>query len=87
MSCAFEPGFLDKFRYISMMMARVAIVGIAFEELAKAATIAIRYSAVRRQGFAADGSGGPNEHAVLDYSMQQYRTLKVLRDVHTTKKL
>jgi acyl-CoA oxidase len=37
------PRSLSKFRYISMMLARVSIVGVAYEELAKACTIAIRY--------------------------------------------
>ena len=69
------PRTLSKFRYISMMLARVSIVGVAYEELAKATTIAVRYSAVRLQGFKGDGR---TEHNVLDYTMQQYRTFKAL---------
>lgn len=69
------PRTLSKFRYISMMLARVSIVGVAYEELAKATTIAVRYSAVRLQGFKGDGK---TEHNVLDYTMQQYRTFKAL---------
>eukprot|EP00041_Stephanoeca_diplocostata_P030742 m.938171 g.938171 ORF g.938171 m.938171 type:complete len:669 (-) comp23816_c0_seq4:379-2385(-) len=70
------PKALSKFRYIAMMLARVSIIAAAYEKLAQAATIAIRYSAVRQQGFSADGSG--QEHYVLDYTMQQYRTFKAV---------
>ena len=86
------PKKLSKFKYISMMVARVSIVAIAHDMLAQAVTIAIRYSAVRRQGFkdTAGGGGGGGaaaaaaaeaaeaEHVVLDYQMQQYRTFKAL---------
>jgi acyl-CoA oxidase len=41
-----------------------------------AATIAVRYSAVRRQGFTDRGDG--SEVCVLDYAMQQSRLLPVL---------
>jgi hypothetical protein len=51
--------------------------------LAKAATIAIRYSAVRVQGFkdtsakaASLGSSVAEEHTVLDYAMQQSRLFR-----------
>lgn len=66
---------LSKFRYISMMVARVAIIQIAYDMLAKAVTIAVRYSAVRLQGFK---DGGTTENVVLDYQMQQHRTFKAL---------
>ena len=42
---------LNKFKYISMMLSRNAIVRIAYDMCARAATIAIRYSAVRKQGL------------------------------------
>jgi acyl-CoA oxidase len=71
-----------------MMVARVSIVAIAYDTLAQATTIAVRYSAVRRQGFKDTGTGqqsagGPGggigaEHVVLDYQMQQYRLFKAL---------
>ena len=34
-----------------MMFSRMHIIGIAYQSLAQAATIAIRYSVVRQQGF------------------------------------
>ena len=42
-----------------------------------ACTIAIRYSAIRRQGYNADAKK-PNEFQVLDYRQQQYRLLPLL---------
>ncbi len=85
------PRSLSKFRYISMMLARTSIVRIAYKMCAKATTIAVRYSAVRLQGFkagtrtttatsdrAADHRPEAREHYVLDYQMQQYRCFKAL---------
>lgn len=77
------PKALSKFGYISMMQIRMMIVGWSFRDLAKAATIAIRYSCVRRQGFkdttAKDPLGsGVGENVVMDYKMQQYRCFKAL---------
>jgi hypothetical protein len=49
--------------------------------LSKAATIAIRYNAVRRQGFkdtAAGVSYTSEEAQILDYKMNQFRCLKEL---------
>ena len=42
------PKKLSKFKYISMMVARVSIVDIAYSTLAQAVTVAVRFSAVRR---------------------------------------
>ena len=79
------PEKLSKFKYISMMVARVAIVAIANNMLSQAVTIAVRFSAVRRQGFkdTTANTGSTQtwlqpEHVVLDYQMQQYRIFKAL---------
>ena len=64
-----------KASYSSMTGVRASIVMAAGHCNSMAATIAIRYSAVRRQGFQKDGV---TEHAVLDYPMQQARVLPVL---------
>ena len=53
--------------YSTMTLVRAEIVGNCGAALAQAATVAIRYSAVRRQGFADEG----HESIVLDYAMQQ----------------
>ena len=70
-----------KIKNISMMVMRVFNVQWAARDLSKAAAIAVRYSCVRRQGFkdttsVAGQRGG--EHVIMDYRMQQYRTLKAL---------
>lgn len=77
------PRNLSKFRYISMMSIRMLIVEWSYRDLAKAATIAIRYSCVRRQGFkdtTVDDPMGTNvgENFVIDYKVQQYRLFKAL---------
>ena len=44
-----------------------SIVSVSYANLAQAVTIAVRYSAVRVQGFKDTGKDGGAEHAVLDY--------------------
>ncbi|CAM9432342.1 unnamed protein product [Chrysoparadoxa australica] len=67
-------GNADKIAYIPMMQVRNYIVVSAGHSLASACTTAIRYSAVRRQGF--DERGG--ERQVLDYTIQLHRLLPLL---------
>jgi len=53
----------------------------AYVGLAKASTVVIRYSAVRRQGFKNtrdDDAVTSGENVVLDYQVQQYRVFKAL---------
>jgi len=58
---------------------RAIIVVHSARELSKAATIAIRYSAVRRQGYDADDTNPvKRENQILDYPSQQYRLLPLL---------
>ena len=69
--------------YITMMQVRAYIIHSSNEALAMACTIAIRYSAIRRQGYNADAetkrnNNAPNEFQVLDYRQQQYRLLPLL---------
>ena len=70
-----------------MMQVRAYIIHTSNEALAMACTIAIRYSAVRRQGYDADSEesarekradNAPNELQVLDYRQQQFRLLPLL---------
>jgi len=75
------PPKQGKVKNISMMMMRVFNVEWAARDTSKAATIAIRYSMVRRQGFkdtTIDDGKTLGEHVVMDYSMQQYRLFKTL---------
>ena len=75
------PPKVGKIKNISMMVMRVMNVSWAARDTSKAATIAVRYSAIRKQGFKdttkRDG-GGRGENTILDYKMQQYRVFKAL---------
>merc|ERR1719401_873050 len=75
------PPKLGKFKNISMMEVRVMLVGGSAASLGKAATIATRYSCVRKQGFketTVDAGATAPEHTILDYRMQQYRVFSAL---------
>ena len=65
----------SKVAYITMMQVRAYICNEASKNLAIACTIAIRYSAVRRQGYREDGT---TEHQILDYTQQQHRLFPLL---------
>ena len=78
-----------KVAYITMMQVRAYITNEAGKNLAMACTIAIRYSAVRRQGFVEHNDGGDDDNndktnnknkdtahkelQILDYKQQQHR--------------
>jgi len=72
------PPKLSKFKYISMMEIRRDFVNWSAQSLGKAATIAIRYSCVRKQGYVNNESETLGENQVLNYKMQQYRLFKAL---------
>eukprot|EP00537_Pseudo-nitzschia_pungens_P008557 CAMPEP_0172370282 /NCGR_PEP_ID=MMETSP1060-20121228/36906_1 /TAXON_ID=37318 /ORGANISM="Pseudo-nitzschia pungens, Strain cf. cingulata" /LENGTH=713 /DNA_ID=CAMNT_0013095487 /DNA_START=472 /DNA_END=2613 /DNA_ORIENTATION=- len=71
----------SKISYITMMQVRSQIVTGAAKCLAMACTITIRYSAVRKQGFAEDGR---KELQVLDYTQQQHRIFPLLAFSYST---
>lgn len=64
--------------YITMLKTRIGLTNTAASALAKAATIATRYSAVRLQGFAVGSTGAMNgvENQILDYQVQLFRVLR-----------
>ena len=66
----------DKSAYLTMMMARTTMIGGAAGALSKACTIAVRYAAVRKQGF--KDATEKEEVPILDYKYTQYRLLKQL---------
>lgn len=76
----------SKIAYITMMQVRAHICNESGKALAKACTIAIRYSAVRRQGFITDrtnnnddgGDSGAMELQILNYKQQQHRLFPLL---------
>lgn len=72
----------SKTSYITMTNTRVGFVTIAHRQLAKALTIAIRYSAQRKQGYPAPGLP---ETTVLDYQMQQHSLLTLLSHSYALK--
>ncbi|XP_077990354.1 peroxisomal acyl-coenzyme A oxidase 1-like [Glandiceps talaboti] len=69
----------DKLAYGSMMYVRVAYLGGSAEALAMACTVAIRYSAVRRQS---EMTPGGREPQVLDYQSQQLKLFPQLATVY-----
>lgn len=69
-------GKKNKAAYLTMMMARTTMIGGAAGALSKAATIAIRYAAVRKQGF--KDASEKEEVSILDYKFTQYRLIKQL---------
>jgi acyl-CoA oxidase len=65
----------EKLAYGGMTLVRVFIVDFAASLLTKACTIAIRYSAVRRQSEMKPGEPEPQ---ILDYRTQQYKLFPML---------
>merc|ERR1719375_1615967 len=79
------PPKLSKFGYIGMMTIRSTLVASAGTALASAATIAVRYSCVRKQGFKDSTSSNAlhgGEYVIMDYRIQQYRIFKALALSH-----
>lgn len=70
----------DKVAYITMMQVRAHIIYFAGINLAIACTIAIRYSAVRRQGYDTNNASANDkkELQILDYKQQQHRLFPLL---------
>lgn len=74
--------------YATMMYTRGAMIKGASGYLARAVTIAIRYSCVRFQGFANTAKGQSfkaEEKQVIDYQVQNYRLLKALALTYAIK--
>jgi acyl-CoA oxidase len=73
--------------FLSQVSARGNMTKTAGGKLAIAATIATRYSCVRKQGFANTKSDQFNaeERAIIDYQVQRYRVLKQLAIAYAMK--
>ncbi|KAG0066769.1 hypothetical protein BGZ89_006936 [Linnemannia elongata] len=71
-----------KLSYGTMVLVRASLIAAARHGMAKAATIATRYSAIRRQFVDKDSPKMLGKHIVetpvLDYSMQQYRLFPII---------
>ncbi|CAI2166855.1 3243_t:CDS:2 [Funneliformis geosporum] len=77
----------DKLSYGSMVLVRAIIISSVRFALGRAATIAIRYSAVRRQFVDKEEpkklkDGRVVETSILDYTMQQYRLFPVVAQAY-----
>eukprot|EP00026_Physarum_polycephalum_P003922 Phypoly_transcript_03939.p1 GENE.Phypoly_transcript_03939~~Phypoly_transcript_03939.p1 ORF type:complete len:698 (+),score=115.87 Phypoly_transcript_03939:174-2267(+) len=78
----------SKLHYSTMMSARGGMIKGAGGALAKAVTIAIRYSLVRTQGYVdtkAVSSYLADEVSIIDYQVQRYRLFKQLALVYAIK--
>ncbi|KPJ00249.1 putative peroxisomal acyl-coenzyme A oxidase 1 [Papilio xuthus] len=69
----------EKLTYGTMVFVRVTLVMEAAFNLAKAATIAVRYSAVRRQSQPKPGEPEPQ---ILDYPTQQHKLFICIATAH-----
>jgi flavocytochrome c len=77
-----------KLAYATMTFTRGSMVKTAGGFLARACTIAIRYSCVRRQGFTTskrDISYKSPEMQIIDYQVQRYRLFKQLSIAYAIK--
>jgi flavocytochrome c len=76
-----------KVHYTTMMTTRANMVSTSSSRLAQAATVSIRYSCVREQGFknASDKSFKSAEFKIMDHKIQQYRLLKQLSHAYALK--
>eukprot|EP01062_Namystynia_karyoxenos_P070398 TRINITY_DN65780_c0_g1_i1.p1 TRINITY_DN65780_c0_g1~~TRINITY_DN65780_c0_g1_i1.p1 ORF type:complete len:730 (+),score=245.21 TRINITY_DN65780_c0_g1_i1:103-2190(+) len=72
------PPKLSKFKYFTMMIIRMGFVRSSAQWLGKAATIVVRYSCVRRQGFRDSGDATSGENVIMDYRNQQYTAFKAV---------
>ncbi|KAI9262038.1 acyl-CoA dehydrogenase/oxidase [Sporodiniella umbellata] len=77
----------EKLTYGTMVFVRANIVLESFIVIARAATVAVRYSAIRVQGSDSsipqkDGTRQNMETAVLDYTMQQYRLFPIIAQAY-----
>lgn len=78
----------SKLHYTTMIFTRGAMLKSAGGYLARAATIAVRYSCVRKQGFVEHKksiSYTAPERAIIDYQVQRYRVLRQLANAYAIK--
>ncbi|KAG6460350.1 hypothetical protein O3G_MSEX011938, partial [Manduca sexta] len=75
----FKRSSNSKLTYGTMVYVRVMIVKSMATQLAKAATVAIRYSAVRRQSEITPGAPEPQ---ILDYVTQQHKLFIAVAQSH-----
>lgn len=76
-----------KVHYTTMMTTRAQMVNTAAGRLAQSATMAIRYSCVREQGFSSSTAKSykSEEKQIIDHKIQQYRLFKQLAHAYALK--
>ena len=69
-----------KMAYLTMLQTRASMVSASGSVLAEATTVAIRYSAVRKQGFVEPSNANfkSEQNKIIDYPIQRHRLLKAL---------
>lgn len=72
----------DKLTYGTMVFVRVVVIDMVAFNVGRAATIAIRYSCVRRQSEIEKGSG---EVQIMDYTAQQFKLFPSIAFAHAFK--
>lgn len=78
----------SKLHYLTMLNARGSMIKASSGNLAKAVTIATRYSCIRTQGFVSnkrDISFKSPEKKIIDYRVQQYRIFRQLALTYAIK--
>ena len=78
----------SKVHYTTMMTTRATMVSTSAARLSQACVMAIRYSAVREQGFIdtkSTASYQTPERQIIDHKIQQYRLLKQLSNAYALK--
>lgn len=84
-----EVGNVDpKVHYYTMMATRAMMVNTAGGRICQAATIAVRYSCVRKQGFESSKSSisyQSPEVKIIDHKIQQYRLMRGLANGYAFK--
>src|SRR3990167_9101199 len=71
-----------KISYLTMMKVRSGLVLSGGHYLSSAVTIAIRYSAVRHQGYLFGEADTNPERAVIDFKMQRYRLFPLVASAY-----
>lgn len=77
-----------KVHYTTMIQMRANLCNSAASRVAQAATIAVRYSCVRTQGFEDTKPGVSyltKEHQIIDHQIQRYRLLKQVATAYALK--
>lgn len=75
----------DKLNYGTMLFVRIILIELISANVSKAVTIAVRYSAVRRQGLNPDKFDASKEIQIIDYQAQKYKLIPSICIAHSLK--